>query len=528
MNRRQLFEQFLSLNKRDTSPSVPVVMVVGGSEEHTDPLTLSDVFHLLRRLGFGATMAQARGYVGKSAAEVVDELLGTGNEPDPESPGDWIDAWTEDPMGADLQTRFQIWNAWARYMDYLAAWWITAMKNDPTAIEKITLFWGSHWTTEYEFDDTKSLPQTLYRQYLLLRRHRLGDLRDMSLEITVDAAMLAYLGGTYNIVGAPNENYARELMELFLTGLGWYTEGDVKEAARVLTGFKTQLYSDSPAPNEELPYHKDGRYKSWFDASSHDTGAKQFLGQTIPARTSDNNTAYQVKHDEIGRLIEIIFEVRGEAVSRFIAEKMYRFFVFSSPTEVDADFISEIAQTYREADFNIRVLLKAIFTSKHFFDPSLRGCQIKTPIEYVAGLLRQLGTNTADPQRWTSNMDQAVMDPPTVAGWPGYRSWISTNTYPQRRSFAQTVINGISDVDMNTWIRTIDDYNDVHKFVANVVAFLLPVPVSPERLAYYEQAVLQNAPDYDWQLILDDPAAAASRTRNLLVTISRAPDFQLC
>jgi uncharacterized protein (DUF1800 family) len=528
MNRRQLFQNLMSLGQRDPFVLPHRLLVVGGAEEHTDPLTYEDVLHLLRRIGFGATMTQAKSYVGRTAGEVVDELLGTGTEPDPTPPGAWIDDWTEDPMGADLQTRNQIWNSWERYIGMLGEWWIDAMKNDPTATEKITLFWSSHWTSEFEFDNTFSLPQALYRQYLLLRRHRLGDLREMALEITVDSAMLYYLGGTYNSVGAPNENYARELLELFLTGLGWYTEGDVQEAARVLTGWRAQLYSDTPAPNEELPYHKDGRYKSWFDASNHDTGAKQFLGRTIPARTADNNTAYQVKHEEIGKLIDIIFDVRADAVSTFIADKMYRFFVYSAPSEVDPDFINEVAQIYRDANFNLRALLRAIFVSKHFYDPALRGCQIKTPIEFVATLMRQLDADATDPQGWTAQMDQRVMDPPNVAGWPGYRSWISTNTYPQRRLFTRTVINGMGDAKVNAFIKSFDDYGDVHKFVPNVVTFLLPVPVSQERIDYYKQALLQGAPDYDWPQILNDPAASASRMRNMLTTISRAPDFQLC
>lgn len=520
MERRQLFSNIFGLGARGVSPVAPNFMVEGGIEPHTEPLTRDDVYHLLRRMGFGATHEQAETFIGKTAAEVVDQLLGLDNEPAPESPGAWVDVWTEDPQGADLQTRFAIWKSWDLNMQKLANWWLEKMTGDETAVEKITLFWTSHWVSEFEFDNTNSIPQMLYRQYLLLRERRLGDLREMALEVTVDSTMLNYLGGTFNVVGAPNENYARELMELFLTGLGWYTEGDVQQAARVLTGWRTQKFSDEPAPND--------KYISWFDAAKHDTGAKQFMGQTIPARTVDNNTSFQVKNEEVLGLINIIFDVRPEAVSAFIAEKAYRFFIYSSSGEVDPDFINELAEEYRNSNFNLRALFRALFTSKHFYAPEIRGVQIKTPIEYITSFQRQLGQTSDDPQLWALRMDQHVMDPPNVSGWPGYRSWISTNTYPVRRQFARHLIDRIDDTGLNIWIKKFDEYDDVYKFVAGVVGFLLPVDVSQERMDFYVASLLQAAPDYDWPLILDDPAAAAARTRNLLITISKAPDFQLC
>lgn len=520
MDRRDLFSNFFRLGVRGNSPQIIEMPVAGGAEPHTEPLTLNDVYHLLRRIGFGATPQQAKSYVGKSATEVVDELLGSTSEPAPESPGLWTDNITEDPEAADLLTRGAIYNQWEINMGRLANWWIDLMRNDQKAVEKLTLFWTGHWTSEFTFDVKYSIPQTLYRQYLMLRSHRIGDLKQMALDTTLDNCMLYYLGGTLNEAGKPNENYGRELQELFLLGIGWYTEGDVKEAARVLTGWKTQRYVDEPAPN--------GIYNAWFNAAKHDTGAKQYLGQTIPARTDDNNTEYQVRNEEVFELIKIIFRVRPEAASRFIATKAYKFFIYSSPLDVDPVFIEELALAFRNADFDLKVLFKTMFTSRHFFDPALRGAQIKTPLELVVGLMRQLGQIDSQAYGWAIKMDQAVMDPPDVGGWPGYRSWISTNTYPQRRSFASLLVGSMSDTRVNEFIREFDDYNDVVKLTTNVVDFLLPAPVSTERLDYYIQSVIQGAPTYEWPSILNTPSSAASRIRNLLLTISKAPDFQLC
>ncbi|MBI2793285.1 MAG: DUF1800 domain-containing protein [Ignavibacteria bacterium] len=520
MDRRDLLSNFFRLGVRDNSPQVLEMPVTGGVELHTDPLTLNDVYHLLRRIGFGATVVQAKSYVGKTASEVVDELLGSASETAPESPGTWVDVINEDPEGADLQTRGAIYNQWEINMGKLATWWIDLMRTDPKAVEKLTLFWSGHWTSEFTFDIKYSIPQTLYRQYLMLRSHRIGDMKQMALDVTLDNAMLYYLGGTLNDAGKPNENYGRELQELFLLGIGWYTEGDVKEAARVLTGWKSQRYVEEPAPN--------GIYNSWFEAAKHDTGAKQYLGQTIPARTPDNNTEYQVKNEEVFELIKIIFRERPEAASRFLATKAYKFFVYSSPLDVDPIFIEDLASAFRNANFDLKVLFKTMLTSKHFFDPAIRGAQIKTPLELVVGLMRQLGQVDSQAYGWGIKMDQTLMDTPDVSGWPGYRSWISTNTYPQRRSFASKLVESMSDSRVNEFIREFDDYTDIVKLTTNIVDYLLPAPVTTERLDYYVQTVIQGAPTYEWPGILGNPTTAAARVRNLLLSISKAPDFQLC
>ncbi|MGA0046049.1 MAG: DUF1800 domain-containing protein [Candidatus Kapaibacteriota bacterium] len=523
MDRRHALQQLIGWGVRPSHPTagdMQMLQVEAGLEPYTQPLTLDDVLHLYRRLSFSASMEQAAQQVGRQASDVVEELLGTGIEQQPASPGAWVNVWTENPRGADLQTRAAIERSWQTNMAALGSWWLSLMTTDPSAVEKLTLFWSQHWSTEFSFDNTYSVPQMLYRQLGKLRQYRLGDIRQLALEITLDPAMLYYLGGTYNTKGAPNENYARELMELYLTGLGWYTEGDVKEGARILTGWRSQRFSDEPAPND--------RYETWFDAAAHDMGAKQFLGQTIAARTEDNNTAFQVRNEEVLRMIEIIVDVRSDAVARFLAEKVYRYFVYSSPTDVDQTMVAGLGDVLKASNFEMRPMFFALFTSAHFFDPQLRGVQIKTPMEYIAGLLRQLGKTATGLSTWASRMDQAVMDPPTVAGWPGYRAWMSTNTYPVRREFARTVIQGMSDQELGTWIRSIDGHDAAESFVRTVLQLLLPVAVTEERFSYYLQALLQNAPAYDWPVILDDQAAAAKRTRDLLITISKAPDFQLC
>ncbi|MCX6140200.1 MAG: DUF1800 family protein [Candidatus Kapabacteria bacterium] len=517
-------------SRRDGGALDAAPVVQAGLEPYTTPLTLDDVLHLYRRLGYAVSMPVATSHVGKQASVLVEELLG------PEDPGDpspdmkfaqWLDPatqmpvdYTENPNGADIQTRLAIEGWWKANHRSLSNWWLASMVKDQKAIESLTMFWMSHWATQFSFDETYMVPQMHYRQYKMLRRRRLGSFQQMTLDVTVDNAMVFYLGGTYNEVGKPNENYGRELLELFTTGIGWYTEGDVQQAARVLTGWKTSRFNDAPAPK--------GIYNTWFDANRHDTGAKEFLGVTIPARTVDNNTEYQVLNEEVLELIKIILRVRPDAVARFISRKAYLHFIYSSKNDVDNAFINDLAAEFRSSDFTIKPLLKKLLTSQYFFDPAIRGAQIKAPIDFVVGLQRQFGVEDLDPQFWIESMDQSLMNPPNVAGWPGYHAWMSTNSYPRRREFARKLIDAMTDTRANAFIREFNKYDDVAAFVLGVTKFLLPVAVSQARLDFYKNALLENQPDYTWGEKLQVPAAAARAMRELLKAIAKAPDFQLC
>jgi uncharacterized protein (DUF1800 family) len=520
MNRRDALRDLFRPQPRASSRVVNIAAIDTGLEPLATPLTREEVYHLLRRMGFGPTHERVAQLVGRSAQNVVDELLGVGDENDTATPGGWVNAGEENPWEADLQNRFRILNLWAANWAALNNWWMGRMVADNNAIEKLTLFWSSHFITEFSYDELYSPPQTLFKQYQMFRKDRLGDFQKLVLDVTLDNAMVGYLGGTYNDAGRPNENYARELMELFTTGLGWYTEGDIKEAARVLTGWKISFFSDKPAPN--------GLHNTWFDPSKHDTGAKQVLGQTVPARTADNNTEFQVKTEEVQRLIEIIHTQRPEAVSRFIANKVYRFYVYSSPEDTSPAIVDQLAQVFRNGGFNIRTMLRTLFASAHFFDPALRGVQIKTPVEFVAGLLRQLGTTASNPHASTVRMDQAVFDAPNVAGWPGYHYWISTNSYPVRQQFMRDAVQAMSDSALQTFVKKFENYTDFDPFVRNVELYFLPVAVSQERHDFYVKALLGTAPDYEWPTIVNNTAACAQRMRSLLNTLAKAPDFQLC
>ncbi len=497
--------------------------IQAGVEPFTQPLDRARALHLLRRASFAPTNALVQQLLGKRADEAAELLLGSAPPTDapPGSLSAWIDQSTENPDGADNDTRDMIRSTWRSQFGALQEWWTQLMVQEQRSVrEKMTLFWSGHFTSEFEFDDTFNPPQLLYRQNQTLRRDCLGDVRNLAEDLTLDGAMLNYLGGTLNTKGSPNENYARELLELFTTGIGWYSEGDVREAARALTGWRASRFNDEPRPN--------GMYATYFDPNRHDTGAKQFLGVTIPARNANENTEFLVRRDEVRRLVDIIFQQRTDAACRFICRKLYAFFVYANPSRTDETFITRLADVMKTNNFQIRPVLKTLFSSAHFFDQANIGVQIKTPAEFTVGLVRQLGVPASSIAATMRSLEQDLIDPPTVAGWDGYRTWISTKTFPLRAQFAQRLISTMSNEAAVAFVRQFPTADNADALMRSIEEFLLPRRISDRRHQAYLQALLGSAPDYEWRSVLRDTTAAGSRIKAALTLILRAPDAHLC
>jgi len=529
MNRRSFFSMLtLESQQRDSAPvsgTEPSRAALStGLEPYAKPLTLADAYHLLRRISFAPTYSLASQLVGKSADEAVEMLLGTGKELPQATPPTWIDATDENPfVQIDPITQASILNRWKSYFSDLLKWWSTIMRTESTPLsEKLTLFWSGHFTSEFTFDNAFMPPALLYRQNVLIRSFRLGNFQQFAKEITMNGAMVVYLGGILNTKKSPNENYARELMELYTCGIGNYSEGDVKEAARVLTGWKVGQFNDEPARN--------GMFETYFSAADHDTGSKQVLGRSIIARDSDTNTEFLVKSQEIDKLIDIIFEIRADAVAQFISRKLYRYFVYSNPAVDDSAIVMQMATLFKDSNFEIRPLMAALLKSAHFYDEANVGVQIKTPAEYVVGIARQLGkTFASDAGNAMTAMEQTPMDPPNVAGWEGYRRWVSTKTYPNRRSFATAMLASMTDAEVVAFAKQFPDNTDADKLAAALELYFLPKAVSAERHKFYvEEVLLQKQPVYEWSSIMNDTPTAARNIKLLLTTFIKAPDFHLC
>jgi len=287
----------------------------------------------------------------------------------------------------------------------LGLWWANQMLATHRPLEeKLTLFWHGHFATgENKVRDYRMM----LRQNEMFRAQAAGTLRGLLVGILKDPGMLVYLDNGENIKQHPNENFGRELLELFSMGVGNYTERDVREAARAFTGWT----------NDALEFK--------FDAARHDAGEKTFLGRSGPFNGED--------------IIDIILE--QPVTAEYVSAKLYRYFVRE---EVAAPVRAALGRTFRDGGYQIKPLLKQIFLSRDFYSTPAYATQIKAPVQLVVSTYRKLGLQSVptipDFGRMTASLGQSLFDPPNVAGWAGGRSWITPSTLLQRGNVFREVL----------------------------------------------------------------------------------------
>jgi len=287
----------------------------------------------------------------------------------------------------------------------LGLWWANQMLATHRPLEeKLTLFWHGHFATgENKVRDYRMM----LRQNEMFRAQAAGTLRGLLVGILKDPGMLVYLDNGENIKQHPNENFGRELLELFSMGVGNYTERDVREAARAFTGWT----------NDVLEFK--------FDAAQHDAGEKTFLGRSGPFNGED--------------IIDIILE--QPVTAEYVSGKLYRYFVRE---EVAAPVRATLGRTFRDSGYQLKPLLKQIFLSRDFYSPPAYATQIKAPVQLVVSTYRKLGLQSVptipDFGRMTASLGQSLFDPPNVAGWAGGRSWITPSTLLQRGNVFREVL----------------------------------------------------------------------------------------
>jgi uncharacterized protein (DUF1800 family) len=351
--------------------------------------------HLYRRAAFGANLGELRQAVRQGLPATLDRLL----QGDPEA--DARDTFLA-RNGKQIAGKENIYE--------LRGWWLYAMFYSLHPLrEKMTLFWHNHFATSIAKVQRTDL---MFKQNQVLRKHALGKFRPFLLDISRDPAMLLWLDSNSNVKGHPNENYARELMELFTLGVGNYREHDVRESARAFTG-----------------WHTDGdQYE--FSASFHDTGEK-----TVLKHKGNWNG-----DDIVGILLE------QDAASQFIVRKLYHYFI-SETAKPPAALLQPLADAFRKSDYDIAGLVKTILHSRHFFSEYAYRQRIKSPVEYGVGTVRALVPNIEKiaPVALVNKLEamgQLLFAPPNVKGWVGGPSWLNTSTVLARHNFGQMVASG--------------------------------------------------------------------------------------
>jgi uncharacterized protein (DUF1800 family) len=346
--------------------------------------------HLLRRTGFGSTSDEIDQAYEAGPAATIDELLSDRQE----SP----DFLARDEALYSVAIR-------SGEIADLRAWWAHRMLESANPLaEKMTLFWHGHFATSNA--KVQSVPQ-MAAQNALFRQHALGGFRELLHGVARDVAMLVWLDGNANRRRQPNENFARELMELFSLGVGNYTEGDIKEAARAFSGWHV----------------RQGKF--WLNRMQLDRSDKTVFGKTG-----------NFDGDDVVKLC-----LQHQAAPQFLARKLMQFFVMPAPPD---DAVSELAGCIRTSDYNLQPVLRTLFSSTIFFSPEARHAIIKSPAEFVLGTQRSLGSkvNLRESVSLMGQLGQLLFEPPTVEGWKGGRGWINSATMLSRANFAAELTTG--------------------------------------------------------------------------------------
>ncbi|HEV3090708.1 MAG TPA: DUF1800 domain-containing protein [Candidatus Cybelea sp.] len=365
--------------------------------------------HLLRRAGFGGTPAEIARYAPLRADRAVAELLRMPPASSVAAPQELEDDGRPLSMAGDPLQRSMIDQEMTMRKGKkaerrtiilaLQLWWLRRMLATPAPLqEKMTLYFHGHFTSRM----TPLFPWITYNQNALLRSYALGNLRELTRAVSKDAAMLIYLNGAENVAAHPNENYARELMELFTLGVDHYTEADVRESARAWTGWRVHRPTDTV----------------WFDASQHDSGSKTFLGRRGNFTGDD--------------IVNIIFS--QPQCAKFFANSLLSWFVYDNP---EPALVDRVAELLRGHDFELAPVVATILSSNVFYGARAYRARVKSPVEFVIGTYKALGLSQVDEFAVpaTAQMGQRLFFPPNVAGWPGGQNWLTSGTMIARQNF---------------------------------------------------------------------------------------------
>jgi uncharacterized protein (DUF1800 family) len=523
----------------------------GGLAMYTGPWTENEVIHLLKRTLFGATRADIDYFKMKTMQQSVDELLNPA-APLPLPPvkeyTSTLDpailpgtSWVDDPSIDGTVNSLR--------RASFKKWWMGLMINQDRSIrEKMTMFWHNHFATEA---NEVGNAQFVYRHHALLRSSALGNFKALTKTVTLDPAMLIYLNGQFNTNKAPDENYGRELQELFCCGKGpdsQYTEADVKAAAQVLTGWRTDATT----------------FNSYFTASRHDTTNKQFsafYSNTI----IQGKTGPTAGDDEINALLDMIFSTQETA--KYICRRLYRWFVYYDiDSTVEATIIAPLADLLRTNNYDIKPILDTLLKSEHFFDALARGCLIKSPVDLVVSICREftvqfpVATDYVSNYgmfsylvNWVAGMQQNIGDPPDVSGWKAYYQepqfyeiWINSDTLPKRNQFTDTMVqNGYTFngkkiiVDGAEFAKNLSNPGDPNILIDDILTIIFRIDISAASKTQLKTDILLGGQSSDyywtdaWNLYISTPGNASNtatvknRMRDLLKYFMDLSEYQL-
>ena len=518
--------------------------VTSGAAPYTGAWTNNEVIHLLKRTMFGAAPADVAYFLTRTTSDAVDELLNSTTVSPPVRDYGLIDiegvlyddlgvaqgqTWINDPNTASDPEAIGSINGLR--MQSLMKWWAGQIINQNRSItEKMVLFWHHHFSVQKEnVGDFRFL----YMHHNLLRVNALGNVKQLVRDVCIDPAMLFHLNGFLNSKRAPDENFARELQELMTvgkTGTQSYTENDVIEAARVLTGWRVNI---TPVPG------------AYLEASEHDMGTKtfsSFYNNTVIAGSASGS-------QEVDALVDMIFN--ADETAYFICRKLYRWFVYYEIDEtIEANVIAPMAAAFKAANFNIKPALSLLLKSEHFFDVQNQACFIKSPFDFIVGAIRELNIPfppVSDYQNGypkfaavyndAARMQQVLFEPPDVSGWPSYYQdpmfyelWVHSNSLPKRAAYTDNLVNsGI--IDVRAIVNSTSNPSLPDVLMNDVTALLLRYPLSASSKTYTKNRFLtNNGPDSAWTTLWNSGNNTVVNTalKDLFLFLMNLPEYHLC
>jgi uncharacterized protein (DUF1800 family) len=507
--------------------------------------------HLLNRVLFGLQIEVFNKLKGKNIDDLIEIVFSKSIEPLP--PVNHYENTTKDSTGVSfgdtwVNSAYGDGTINSRRRQSLRSWWIQRLYfQDDNITEKMILFWHNHFATEMSVYDDARMG---YRYLNTIRKHAFGNFKELVKAISIDPAMLIYLNGNSNTKTAPDENYARELMELFTLGKGPnsnFTEEDIKSAAKILTGYRINR----------------NPLNSYFQANRHDSSNKTFSSffnnKVIEGHSGD------YAQNELDDLINMIFEV--EEVSLYLVRRLYLFFFYYEITpEVESNFIKPIAKIFRENNFEVLPILKIMFSSQHFFDLALRGCMIKSPIDHLIGTTKLLDPSWPDYKNSLTEYyllandlfviaereQQKLLDPPSVAGWPAYHQspvfysiWINSSTLPERTKFTDNFVSkgyrrNNQSILFNpiSFLKKFKKPEDPNALMNELEFWLLNISISQSLKMKLKKDILLDGQDSDyywtelWNDALNIPSTnnlsmVNSRLKSVISYLIALPEYQL-
>ena len=517
---------------------------------YSGPWNFEKASFILGRTIFGKTQSQIKECVSAGLNATLDKLFEPLPDPDPpihyRFPDDpqapigttWIDKYYpgNDIMGLHPSRR-----------NSCAVWQVGLLQCSGVSIqEKLVLFWHEHMPIN---DINRG--EAIYRYVQTIRKNAVGNFKTLIEDITIDPSMLVFLNGYQNSKESPNENYGRELLELFTIGRGEatgegdytnYTEQDVGEIARALTGWIFRL--DEPT----------NAFEPFFLPFRHDTGSKQL------SHRFDNEVIQNANENEYKKVIEIVLS--KEEVARHICRQLHIWFVGSNITdEVEKNIIEPMGKIMFDNNYEIEPALRSLLASEYFLDGTHYGCMITSPFDYLFKIINSMEIPFPDDLvakyfYWeaiggaAAQMEMSIFNVPSVAGWKAfyqapnfYQFWISSVTLGQRDDISTVLINGVDagqlrlEIDVLNFVTKIDNATEPDDLIDGIASNIFALPISENQKAYLKEILIPGLPDFEWTVeygeYLADPTdpnkknAIESKLKVLIGSMIKMPEFHL-